>query len=52
MRRFREQVANAAWQRRALSVATKAEAGERDAVRRELEALRSWSAAMLAKLPK
>jgi hypothetical protein len=52
VRGFRERVANAAWQRRALSVATKAEPDERDAVRKELEALRSWSAAMLAKLPK
>ncbi len=52
VRSFRERVANAAWQRRALSVATKAEPDERDAVRKELEALRSWSAAMLAKLPK
>jgi hypothetical protein len=51
-RGFRERVANTAWQRRALAVAAKAHADERDAVRQELEALRAWSAAMLAKLPK
>ncbi len=52
VRGFRERVANTAWQRRALAVAAKAHADERDAVRQELEALRAWSAAMLAKLPK
>lgn len=52
VRVFRQRVANAAWQRRARSVAAKADPDDREAVREELEALRSWSAAMLAKLPK
>ncbi len=52
VRGFRERVANAGWQRRALAVAAKADPDDREAVRKELEALRSWSAAMLAKLPK
>lgn len=52
VRGFRERVTDAKWQRRALSVASKADPDDRNAVRQELEALRSWSAAMLAKLPK
>jgi hypothetical protein len=52
VRGFRERVTDAAWQRRALSVTAKADADSRDAVRKELEALRAWSVAMLSKLPR
>ncbi len=52
VRGFRERVSDASWQRRALSVASNADPDDRKAVRQELEALRAWSAAMLAKLPR
>jgi hypothetical protein len=52
VRGFRERVAKAAWQRRAVAVMKDGDEGERAAVRGELEALRRWADGLLAKMPK
>lgn len=52
VRAFRQRVVTAEWQKRAVKVASKATAEDLAAVREELEALRSWSATLLARLPK
>ncbi len=51
VRGFRERVTASAYQRRALSVLKGADGDAREAVRGEVEALRAWAEAFLAKLP-
>lgn len=50
VRGFRERVTKGAWQKRAVAALRDVDAGERDAVRREVEALRAWCEAFTAKL--
>jgi hypothetical protein len=52
VRTFRERVTKSAWQKRAVAALRDADDEELEVVRREVEALRAWSVALLSKLSK